>query len=179
MKAWIFSIGLMAMQLCCPSVMSASLNEGWYQFSSKDGGCSISFPAQPNLVQQSIQIAEGQYLHYDIYLAPMEDKGVCMLLVATYPISLSGAQEVAGLEGLLKGIVGHHIDNKLIFSRLVEYAGHPAMNFLVRSLSNYFRGQAVMIGNKLYLVAMEGRKSELNETVFERFLESLKIHNRN
>ncbi len=176
MKTWLFSMGLMITQIFCPSSVDASLNEGWQQFSAKDGGCSISFPVQPNLVQQSIKVAEGQYLYYDIYLAPMEDKGVCMLLVATYPMPLSGAQEVAGLEGLLKGIVGHHAGNQLIFSRLVEYAGHPAMNFLVRSLSNYFRGQAVMIGNKLYLVAMEGKKTELNEKVFERFLESLKIH---
>ena len=100
-----------------------------------------------------------------------------MLLVATYPHPLFGGHEVGGLEGLLKGIVGHHPDNKVIFAELVTYAGMPAMNFLVQSLSNYFRGQAFMLGNKLFLIAMEGRKAELDEETFKKFFESFQLKN--
>lgn len=176
-KLWIclLAFGLLMAHLFFTSALSASERSPWTRFYSKDGECSITFPGKPTLVQQSLNVSSGQKLHYDIYLAPYEDKGIFMLLVATYPASLSGGHEVAGLEGLLKGIVGHHADNRLIFANLIDYAGHPAMNFLVQSLSNYFRGHAVMVGNTLFLIAMEGRKAELDEGTFDQFLESFQL----
>jgi hypothetical protein len=172
---WALAMGLVLAHIFLSSSIQASPPDASTQFYGKEGECSISFPSQPSLVQQSLKVAEGQILHYDIYLAPFEDKGIFMLLIATYPLPLSGGHEIAGLEGLLKGIVGHHPANKLIFANLSEHAGHPAMNFLVQSLSNYFRGQAVMVGNKLYLVAMEGKKAELDEKAFTRFLQSFQL----
>lgn len=175
---WLLAIGLIAAHILFRSTAHAAVApDPWKEFYTQDGKCSIAFPAQPTLVQQSLRVADGQLLTYDIYLAPFEERGVFMLLVATYPQDLSGGHEVAGLQGLLKGIVGHNIENKLIFANLVQYAGHPAMNFLVQSLSNYFRGHAVMSGNKLYLIAMEGRKTELDEKTFNRFLESFHLTN--
>ncbi len=172
---WLLAIGLLVVHILFRSTVHAAPVEQWKQFFSQDGACSISFPSEPTLVQQSLRVADGQMLKYDIYLAPFEEKGVFMLLVATYPQTLPGGYEVAGLEGLLKGLVGHNVENKLVFANLVDYAGRPAMNFLVQSLSNYFRGQALMSGNKLFLIAMEGRKSELDEKAFTRFLESFKL----
>ena len=128
------------------------------------------------MVQQSLKLSEsGHRLNYDIYLAPFEDKGVFLLLIATYPMPLSGGQEVMGLEGLLKGIVGHSPDNSLVFADLVEYNGHHAVNFLVQSGKSYFRGQALMVGNKLFLVAMEGKKGTMEEKIFTRFLKSFQL----
>jgi hypothetical protein len=172
---WLLAIGLLVVHILFRSTVHAAPTADWKQFFTQDGGCSISFPTEPTLVQQSLRVADGQLLKYDIYLAPFEEKGVFMLLVATYPQTLPGGHEVAGLEGLLKGLVGHNAENKLVFAHLVDYAGRPAMNFLVQSLSNYFRGQAMMSGNKLFLIAMEGRKTDLDEKTFTRFLESFKL----
>ena len=173
---WLLAIGLMVAHIIFRSTAHAEApDDAWKQFYTQDGRCSISFPGQPTLVQQSLNVADGQRLNYGIYLAPFEDKGVFMLLVATYPHSLSGGHEVAGLQGLLKGIVGHNIENKLVFANLVDHSGRPAMNFLVQGLSNYFRGHAIMSGNKLFLIAMEGRKTELDEKTFNRFLESFQL----
>jgi len=148
----------------------------WKQVHAKNGECQISFPTNPQLIQQSLPIADGQFrLNYDVYIAPFEDRGVFLLLIATYPMPLSGGHEVAGLEGLLKGILGHHPDNQLIFADLVENSGYPAINFLVQSGKSYFRGQALMVGNKLYLIAMEGLKGQLDEKVFGRFLDSFEL----
>jgi uncharacterized caspase-like protein len=57
----------------------------------------------------------------------------------------------------------------------MEHSGHPALNFLVQSFSNYFRGHAMMSGNKLYLIAMEGRKADLDEKMFSQFLRSFQL----
>lgn len=182
--AWCLVLALAAAQILFRSSLHAaeerynpSANtDSWQQFRVKSGECLIGFPSRPTLVQQSLQLSEGnQKLYYDIYLAPFGDQGVFMLLIATYPNPMSGGHEIAGLEGLLKGIVGHHPDNKLIFANLLQYAEHPALNFLVQSTANYFRGQALMVGNKLYLIAMEGKKSTLNEDAFKKFLESFQL----
>lgn len=173
---WLLAIGLLMAHILFRSSAHADEGSAWKQFYAKGGECAIAFPTQPTLVQQSLKLSEGQdRLNYDVYLAPFEDKGVFMLLIATYPRPLAGGHEVAGLEGLLRGIVSHHPDNQLIFANLLQYAEHPALNFLVQSTSSYFRGQALMIGNKLYLIAMEGRKTSMDEQTFVKFLESFKL----
>jgi hypothetical protein len=52
---------------------------------------------------------------------------------------------------------------------------YPAIDFLVQSGSSYFRAQALMVGNKLFLIAMEGRKGTMDEQVFLQFLRSFQL----
>src|SRR3990167_8604723 len=169
---WLLAVGLVLSHVFLTSTAARAdeSSQGISRFEAKGGECSIVFPATPALIQQNVKVSEGHYLSYDMYLVPLEERGIFMLLVATYPFPLSGGHEVAGLEGLLRGIVGHSPDNKLIFANLAKHSGHPAMDFLVKSVSNYFRGYAVMIGNKLFLIAMEGRQSAMDEKIFSQFL---------
>lgn len=157
------------------TMASESANQSWKQIFVKGGECSIAFPAPPQLLQQALNLSEGQKLFYDIYLAPFENKGVFLLMIATYPSPMAPGYEMAGVEGLLKGIVSHHPDNKLVFMEKVEIGGHPAINFLVQSGTNYFRGQSVMVGNKLFLIAMEGQKDLREENVFLKFVKSFQL----
>ncbi len=173
---WILALALFMAHIFFRSIAHADEGSGWRKMYSKSGECVIDFPSAPQMVEQSVKLADtGQRLNYDIYLAPYEDKGVFLLLIATYPLPLSGGHEVAGLEGLLKGIVGHSPDHSLIFADLVDYHGHPALNFLIQGQMSYFRGQAVMVGNKLFLIAMEGRKESMQENIFTRFLKSFQL----
>jgi hypothetical protein len=156
----------------------AYANEGstWNLMISRTGDCRIHFPSHPQMVQQSFQLSDdGLRLHYDVYIAPFEDKGVCLLLIAQYPLPITKGNEMAGLEGLLNGIIGHSSDNKLAFAKVIELQGTPGVDFLVNSKSNYFRGLAFMIENKLYLIAMEGKKEYLNEQIFNRFSNSFQL----
>ena len=174
---WCLAIGLLMVHVLFRTTAHASEHPQWQQFASYSGECEIAFPTKPSFMEQSLQLPEGKgMLHYEVYLAPFEDrKGVFMLLIATYPHTLDGGHEVAGLEGLVRGIVNHNPENRLVFANLLQFFEHPALTFLVQSSANYFRGQAVMVGNKLYLIAMEGRKGELNEKTFNRFLESFRL----
>lgn len=174
---WFLVLSLFAFHVFFRQVAHAGpVGPAWKPVKALNGECQISFPSQPQMIQQSLPLADGVgRLNYDVYLAPFEDQGVFLLLIATYPSSLPAGHEIAGLEGLLNGIVSHHPDNKLVFADLVQHLGHPAMTFLVEGGSSYFRGQAVMIGNKLFLVAMEGRKGALNEKVYTQFLKSFQI----
>ncbi len=172
---WILALTLFFAHLFFRSVAHADEGSSWNQVNTGSGECLISFPATPQMVQQELNLSGGQKLFYDIYLAPFESKGVFLLLIATYPAPLASGHEMAGVEGLLKGILSHHPDNRLEFAELIEIDGHPAMNFLIQSGVNYFRGQALMVGNKLFLIAMEGRKDAREENVFLRFVKSFQL----
>jgi hypothetical protein len=172
---WILALSLFMAHLLFRSAVHADTGSSWKQIYTKGGDCFISFPSPPQMLEQSLNLPEGQKLFYDIYLAPFASKGVFLLLVATYPAPFSEGHEMAGVEGLLKGIVGHHPSNSLVFSEAIEIDGHPAMNFLVQSEQSYFRGQALMVGNKLFLIAMEGKKGSLEENVFIRFVKSFRV----
>ena len=173
---WVLALALFMAHLLFRSVAHAEETSSWQQTYSKSGECVIDFPSTPQMVQQSLNVAEGgQKINYDIYVSPFEDKGVFLLLIATHPFPISGGHEVVGLEGLLKGIVGHSPDNALVFADLLDYHGHPAVSFLVQNKMHYFRGHALMVGNKLFLVAMQGRKGTLQEPLFTRFLKSFRL----
>jgi hypothetical protein len=170
---WFLAFSLFASHLFLRSVAHADSGSTWQKIFAKGGECHISFPSTPQMIQQSLPLADGvNRLSYDVYLAPHEDKGVFLLLIATYPGALTGGHEVAGLEGLLSGIVNHNPENQLVFADLIEIQGHQAVNFLVEGGKSYFRGQALMVGNKLYLIAMEGLKGKMDEAVYARFLKS-------
>jgi hypothetical protein len=175
---WMLAIALFAAHLFFRTVAHADVDSGpgWRQIFAKHGECQIAFPTTPKLIEQSFPLADGvNHLKYDVYISPFEDRGVFMLLIATYPMPLSGGHEIAGLEGLLKGIVGHHPENKLVYSEIANLFEHPAISFLVEGKATYFRGQAVMVGNKLFLIAMEGIKGNLDEPAYSRFFKSFKL----
>lgn len=178
-QVWVIVAILLGLQFCIHSIgfSSEKKDVSWTSIEVKDGGCQIAFPVVPQKIQQSLQISEaGQNLYYDVYLAPFRDEGVFLLLVATYPVPLTEGHEVAGLEGLLKGILTHHSDNKLVFANVLDIHGRPAINFLIQSGTSYFRGQALMVGTKLYLMAMEGKKGSLDEPTFNQFIQSFQLH---
>lgn len=177
---WLLVLALFAIHLLCRSQVMAqetAVVSVWKEVYARTGDCRISFPSLPQMFQQTLKLDEAgsKKLTYDIYFAPYLDRGICLLLIAQYPSAVKSGQEVAGLEGLLKGIVGHHADNKLVFSEMTESNGFKTLNFLIESGKNYFRGQALMVGNKLYMLAMEGRKQSFEESVFKRFTDSFQL----
>lgn len=173
---WFLAFSLLATHIFFQSVAHASEANVWNLMVSRTGDCKIDFPSRPQMVQQSFQVSEdGLRLNYDVYLAPFEDKGVCLLLIAQYPLPVLPGNELAGLEGLLNGIIGHSPDNTLSFAKVIDMGGVPGVDFLVHSKSNYFRGIAFMIDSRLYLIAMEGKKEHLSEKIFNRFSNSFKL----
>jgi hypothetical protein len=151
--------------------------EGWHKVQSRRGECSVFFPQIPEHKEHVVKVSEsGDMLHYALYLAPFDAEGICLLLVATYPFVFEKGQEGLGLQGLVRGIVGQHPDNQLLFARPATIEGHSGIDFLVRGGVSYFRGQAVIIGHQMFLLAFEGRSQIVNEEGFQTFFQTFKIH---
>lgn len=174
---WLIAIFLLMTHVMLRSALHAEETGSlWQKMKARSGDCSISFPSSPKMIEQSIPLPEpGLKLNYDVYLSPLDDKSLCLLLVATYPYKLKKGHELAGVEGLLKGILGQHEGNKLHFAKVIKVEGHPAIDFLVQSPTSYFRGQALMVGNKLYLIAIEGRDGAHDEEAFAQLTNSFKL----
>jgi hypothetical protein len=148
----------------------------WKEMHARSGDCKIAFPGMPQLVQQSLKVEGTETrLSYDVYLAPMQNRGVCLLLIAQYPTEIPLGQEMFGLQALVKGILSKDADNKLVFSEPSVSQKFPALNFLVQNGKNYFRAQAIMVGSKLYMIAMEGGKVHFDESLFQVFVSSFKL----
>ena len=140
--------------------------------------CRISFPSAPQHVQQAIKLnEEGHQLVYDLYLAPLNNDTLCLLLVATYPSALTPGSEPAALQALFQGLLNHNPENQLRFAKPSNHQTYPALDFLIQSTNSYFRAFSVMVGNKLYLIAMEGHDVPLNEAQFAKFIESFGLGN--
>lgn len=174
---WILAIALFAAHLFFRSQAHAE-TDGWREIYARSGECSISFPVLPQMVEQKLKLNhENLYLSYDVYLAPYREHAICLLLVALYPKELSAGSEATGLEGLMKGILNQHPDNQLVFADMSKLQGFPSINFMVQSGNHCFRAQAVMVKNRLFMIAMEGSKDHFEEAVFQRFLKSFKLTN--
>jgi hypothetical protein len=177
---WLIAIFLLATHVFLRTAVHAEettvIQSDWQKVETRTGDCSISFPTAPKLIQQSFTVSkQGDKLTYDVYLAPLNEKSLCLLLVAVYPYALKAGHELAGVEGLLNGIMGQSPDNKLLFANIINQNGHPTVDFLVQSPTSYFRGRAFMVGNKLYLMAIEGVSGALDEAAFVRFTQSFAL----
>lgn len=175
---WCLALSLFAFHILFRSVAHAEApTMPWKAMYTKEGECRISFPAQPQLIEQTIPLGDGAgNLLYNVYISPYEDRGVLLLLIATYPSAIPSGHEMAGLEGLINGIVSHHPENKLSYAEVRNVGGHPAISFLIEGGNTYFRGQVMVVGNKLYLLALEGKKGLVEESVFSRFTKSFMLN---
>ncbi|MDE3045504.1 MAG: hypothetical protein KGJ02_02515 [Verrucomicrobiota bacterium] len=170
---WCLAIGLFAAHILIRSVAHADA-----PMPSSAHNCRIMFPSSPQHVQQSIRLsAEGHTLVYDLYLAPLNNNTLCLLLVATYPSPLTPGNETAALEALLQGLLNHNPENTLAFANATSHKSHPALDFLIQSSNSYFRAFSVMVGNKLYLIAMEGHEVAPNEAQFSQFVKTFGLGN--
>jgi hypothetical protein len=166
---WLLALSLFATHVCVRSLSAEEL-PSWKSMTTRTNDCQIAFPAQPQLIQQALKVSEqGHMLTYDIYLAPLHKEALCLLLVATYPLPVAKGNELAGLEGLLNGILGHNPDSKVVFANVVDHHGHTSVDFLIQSSTSYFRGKTLMVGNKLFLLAIEGKAGQLDEKAFKHF----------
>lgn len=176
---WLLALSLFAAHIVFRTAAHAAEpnnDKEWSQVVPRAGECTISFPANPEVSRQRLPIGSGKTLDYDVYVAPVEKEGVCLLLIAHYPMQLAKGQERAGLEGLLRGLVGHNPENKLLFAKMFQLQGKLAIDFMIESGDHIFRGQALMVGNKLYLIAYEGRGQTFQEAGFQKFATSFKLN---
>ena len=137
---WILTIALIAAHIFFRSQAHAEPT-GWKEIYARTGDCRIAFPALPQMIEQKLKLnQEGMQLAYDVYLAPYSEHSICVLLVAQYPKAIPPGSEMLGLEGLLKGIINQHPDNRLVFVRNGSDARISCIEFHGGKRKEFFQG---------------------------------------
>lgn len=154
-------------------------NATWQQFHAARNNYKISFPENPEHMQQTLSAPDEDFdMRYDVYVAANQDREVYMVLVAQYPDFVDDNYAELSLETFLNGILHQNPGNKLIFADLVEVQGYKALDFFIRSSDNvYFKGRAIMAKNQLYLLAMECEVHNYTESNYNHFVSSFEIVN--
>lgn len=160
-----------------PSVPAQTIPNGWKEFHSKPGNCSMIFPVEPEHISEKMAMPnEGFELKYDAYISAADQQTVFMLLIAQYPDFVDESYAQMSLEGFLNGILTHNPGNQLLFADLLLVDGHEALDFFIRTGNVYFKGRAVMVKNSMYLMAMECEIPKYDEVRYKHFVNSFKIH---
>ncbi len=148
----------------------------WIDFYSVEGKCKINFPQKPHHVEQMIPIEESNlYLKYDVYLTHMEEGSIYMMVIAQYPTDIDPKNHRASLEGFINGIMNHKNKNKLISADFFEFQGHNALDFHVERLNRSFKGRAMIVANRLYLLAMEADDNSNLDINYKKYIESFAL----
>jgi hypothetical protein len=160
-----------------PSVPAQTMPNGWKEFHSTPGNCSMIFPVEPEHISEKMAMPnEGFELKYDAYISAADQQTVFMLLIAQYPDFVDESYAQMSLEGFLNGILTHNPGNQLLFADLLLVDGHEALDFFIRTGNVYFKGRAVMVKNSMYLMAMECEIPKYDEVRYKHFVNSFKIH---
>jgi hypothetical protein len=151
--------------------------QGWTDFHSVGGKCTMKFPMTPEHISEKMNVAkEGVDLKYDAYVCSLEKKNIFMLLIAQYPDFVDQSLAQISLEGFLNGILSNNPSNQLLFADLLLVEGHQALDFFIRTGGVYFKGRAVMVKNHLYLMAMECEVQNYDEGRYNYFVSSFKLN---
>ncbi len=155
---------------------SKKSTKDWHKIESKQGKCSMHFPANAEHVSETMKIDEdGTELKYDAYVSASDPETVFMLLVAQYPDFVDEEFAQMSLEAFLNGILTHGAGAQLLFADLVLVQGHEGLDFFIKTGANYFKGRALMVKSQLYLMAMECKVSDYDEKHYEKFVSSFSL----
>ena len=155
---------------------TVKVENGWKEFYSVPGKCSMKFPAKPEHFSEKMSVPEEGYeLKYDAYISSMDKQTVFMLLIAQYPDFVDETYAQMSLESFLNGILRNNPGNQLIFADLTLVNGHEALDFFIRTGSMYFKGRAMMVKNSLYLMAMECEVQAYDESPYNAFVNSFSL----
>lgn len=140
--------------------------------------CRISFPTAPQSLEKKLKLKNSNFeLEYTIFLSPYLSQSVCVLLKARYPGEVSQDKENESMFALLNGILNRFNDSVLVFSNPNQIQGFSGVQFMIKTSSGYFRAQAIMVYNRLYLIAIEGNQTDYSEKAFEDFLHTFILKN--
>lgn len=165
-----------SVQLTAAAANNKKSFQSWKRLQSTTGKCRISFPDNPEHMQQTMMMPEDNMeLKYDVYVAGLDQKAVYMVLIAEYPAMVNPSYAQLSLESFLNGILTQNPHNRLIFADLINVDGHKGLDFFIRTKDVYFKGRAIMANNQLYLLAMECEVQNYQEEDFNYFIGSFEF----
>jgi len=164
------------MIVCLVFTGVAEGSENWKAFFAPESKCQVSFPIHPQHVKERLFLPMVQtWVEYDVYLSPLKQQAIFVMMIAEYPKKIEDHQVSACLESFLQGMVGKHGGNTLIFADINEIKGKKALEFFLQMDRTFFRGKIFVADRKLFLLAVETLEEKETENLFHPFAESFQF----
>ncbi|MEI6242151.1 MAG: hypothetical protein WCP39_01960 [Chlamydiota bacterium] len=153
-----------------PLYLLGNTNEDWIEYHSRQGGCSLLFPELPSHIKEHIALGEHSTLPYDVYVANHQES-IFLLLIAHYPMELTKEQADKGLQGFIQGLLFHK-QEEIVENRFTPNKEKNWIDFFLKTKNRILQGKAFIVGNKLYLLAVEGSVNGYQKEIPNKFLQS-------
>ena len=150
----------------------------WKEFNSADGGFRILFPDYPQREESDIKVPNSDITLKLIYY--IDDKGADGAYLASftqYPENTDVSQPKINLENALNGTMAANEGNKLISSTYSELQNNPALDFVIQNDSIKYtnKGKIVLVGKKIYQIAVVQGSDKLDDNSFNKFISSFQL----
>lgn len=150
----------------------------WKKIYSEECKLSVRMPRAPDHFKQKMPMTTDQTkeLQYNVFVADRERKEIFMVLVAEYPGIVGKENASKNLEHFLNTLIAQNPKNRLLFADLIDFQGHPSLDFFIRTDAVYFKGRAIQTQTTLYLLALECEIPNYQEDNYKYFIESFELH---
>jgi hypothetical protein len=165
-------------QAAPPTTAAAPAAGSWKEFTSKEGGFTVSFPSPPSEVKQAVKTPVGNFevnivavempgdrgyvvTYHNLPDAVSKQPGAAELILETIPQQLKGNTAGATLTGEIKKITQD---------------GYPGREFNMKRANNGFLlVRAYLVKNRVYQVIVAGPKEMVSSKEAQRFLDSFHL----
>lgn len=150
----------------------------WKPFTSTKSGFNIQFPAQPQHVEQTIEVPQTDMkISYNTYLSEPSDAVVYVVSVWNYPVEIDMDDPKQNLQdgfsGMLSALPGAQVE----MMQMGSTQGFDSLEFKVKSDEIFFRGKLILVHHTLFQVFTVYRSDLESEKDYAHFIQSLELIN--
>ena len=166
----------------------ADLNEGnqaqiepkkeWKKYVSQNGQFTVLLPAMPQFASEVVPLSPDKgYIKYDMYLSRDAKSGsTFMISIIQYPQDFDTASADSILDGVMKEMLAGNANNQLDKSQKRTFKNYPSLTFSIMNQDYALHCEAFLIGKKLYVLTMIDRNGQTLDVLFQKFLDSFQLN---
>ncbi|MCH9626458.1 MAG: hypothetical protein S4CHLAM2_00800 [Chlamydiales bacterium] len=167
--------------LSCPlqgATNGTETKESWKTFTSSEDGFSVELPAEPEHVEQTIEIPKTDLkIDYNTYLSEPSENVVYVISVWNYPSQIDMSKPEVNLQDGFGGMLSALPGSEVADMQMSEVQGFKALEFQVKNEDIFFQGKLILVNNTLYQVFTVYKNTEDMSQNYERFMDSFKLLN--
>ncbi|MEO0897924.1 MAG: PsbP-related protein [Bacteroidota bacterium] len=175
-----FSLLVLLFTLALPT--QAQVNE-WYQYKSEEFGYSISFPGEPEAMDQKVPSAIGELTLNIQYFAETNEGAenfMYMTNCTTYPDGALNLSDSTGKKDFFDGAVNGattNVNGELISQKKIMLDGHEGREMMVEIQEGtvVVLARLYLVGNRMYMLQTMTQKGNENNKITKEFMDSFKF----
>lgn len=150
----------------------------WKDFTAKDGGFSARFPEMPqyaSATEDTPFAGTKEKVVYQVYASQGEDGTTFLVKVIQYPQSAALGEEDVLFDDIVRDMIMHNANSKLVQSRKGTFLGRTTRDFEIEAPGFMIRSRAFFVGKKLFVLTVMDRNPHHLDDDFNAFINSFQL----